>query len=128
MGLALREDGITASDRTIWMGRLPRLSGLDPERCNQLIQFMIDTEILHSDQGLLSIGESGERQFGKKNFMALFSVFLSPPLVKVFYGKQEIGEVHQTTFMVKEDAPSVLTLGGVPGKPSILTGPGARRT
>ena len=73
---------------------------------------MIDTEILHSDQGLLGIGQSGERQFGKKNFMELFSVFLSPPLVKVFHGKQEIGEVHQTTFIVKEDAPSVLTLGG----------------
>jgi len=73
---------------------------------------MIDTEILHSDQGLLSIGQSGERQFGKKNFMELFSVFLSPPLIKVFYGKQEIGEVHQTTFIIKEDAPSVLTLGG----------------
>lgn len=112
MGLALQEDGITASDWTTWLGRLPRLSGLEPEQCNQLIQFMIDTEILHSDQGLLSIGQSGERQFGKKNFMELFSVFLSPPLVKVFYGKQEIGEVHQTTFMVREDAPSVLTLGG----------------
>ncbi|MGB5834514.1 MAG: ATP-dependent helicase, partial [Thiohalocapsa sp.] len=38
--------------------------------------------------------------------------FLSPPLVKVLYGKQAIGEVHQTTFIVKEDALSVLTLGG----------------
>lgn len=112
MGLALQEDGITASDWTSWLGRLPRVSGLEPERCNQVIQYMIDTAILHSDQGLLSIGQSGERQFGKKNFMELFSVFLSPPLVRVFYGKQEIGEVHQTTFMVKEDAPSVLTLGG----------------
>ena len=77
-----------------------------------MIQYMVDTEILHSDQGIMSIGGSGERQFGKKNFMELFSVFLSPPLVKVFHGKQEIGEVHQSTFIVKEDGPSVLTLGG----------------
>ena len=112
MGLALQEDGIAASDWTTWLGRLPQLSGLEHEQCKQLIQFMIDAEILHSDQGLLSIGQFGERQFGKKNFMELFSVFLSPPLVKVFCGKQEIGEVHQTTFIVKEDAPSVLTLGG----------------
>jgi ATP-dependent Lhr-like helicase len=73
---------------------------------------MVDTEVLHSDQGLLSIGQSGERQFGKKNFMELFSVFLSPPMVKVFHGKQEIGEVHQSTFILKQDAPSVLTLAG----------------
>ena len=85
MGLALQEDGITASDWITWLGRLPRLSGLEPEQCQNLIQFMIDTEILHSDQGLLSIGQSGERQFGRKNFMELFSVFLSPPLVKVFH-------------------------------------------
>ncbi len=112
MGLALQEDGIIASDFRSWLGRLPGLSELESSRLDQLIQYMIDTEILHSDQGLFSIGQSGERQFGKKNFMELFSVFLSPPSVKVFHGNQEIGEVHQTTFIVKENAPSVLTLGG----------------
>ncbi len=112
MGLALQEDGIAASDWRSWLGQLPGLSELESGRLEQIIQYMIDTEILHSDQGLLSIGQSGERQFGKRNFMELFSVFLSPPLVKVFHGRQEIGEVHQTTFILKEDTPSVLTLGG----------------
>ncbi|MBA1445777.1 MAG: DEAD/DEAH box helicase, partial [Gammaproteobacteria bacterium] len=112
MALALQEDGITSADWTDWLGRLPGLNGLEPGQLSELIQYMVDMEILHSDQGIMSIGDSGERQFGKKNFMELFSVFLSPPLVKVFHGKQEIGEVHQSTFIVKEDAPSVLTLGG----------------
>jgi ATP-dependent helicase Lhr and Lhr-like helicase len=112
MALALQEDGITAADWGGWLGRLPGLRDREPDSLNRLIQYMIDTEILHSDQGLLSIGDSGERQFGKKNFMELFSVFLSPPLVKVLHGKQEIGEVHQSTFIVKEDGPCVLTLGG----------------
>lgn len=112
MALALQEDGITVADWGGWLGRLPGLRDRGPDSLNQLIQYMIDTEILHSDQGLLSIGDSGERQFGKKNFMELFSVFLSPPLVKVLHGKQEIGEVHQSTFIVKEDGPCVLTLGG----------------
>ena len=112
MALALQEDGITSADWADWLGRMPGLNGLEPGQFSELIQYMVDTEILHSDQGIMSIGDSGERQFGKKNFMELFSVFLSPPLVKVFHGKQEIGEVHQSTFIVKEDAPSVLTLGG----------------
>ena len=112
MGLALQEDGITAAEWPAWLGRLPGLNEIEPRRLSHLIQHMIDTEMLHSDQGLLSIGDSGERQFGKKNFMELFSVFLSPPLVKVFHGKQEIGEVHQSTFIVKEEGPCVLTLGG----------------
>ena len=112
MALSLQEDGITAADWSVWLGRLPGLSGEDPAQLNELIENMLTTGILHSDQGLLSIGASGERQFGKKNFMELFSVFVSPPLVTVLHGKQEIGEVHQSTFMVKEDGPSVLTLGG----------------
>ncbi|MCU7804188.1 MAG: DEAD/DEAH box helicase [Candidatus Thiodiazotropha sp. (ex Lucinoma borealis)] len=112
MALALQEDGITGAEWTAWLGRLPGLRDLDPDRFHKQIQYMVDTEILHSDQGILSIGDSGERQFGKKNFMELFSVFLSPPLVKVFHGKQEIGEVHQSTFIVKEGGPCVLTLGG----------------
>lgn len=112
MALALQERGITQNDWSEWLGRLPGLSHLPQQQLDQLIQYMTDTGILHSDQGILSIGESGERQFGKKNFMELFSVFLSPPLVKVFHGRQELGEVHQTTFAVKENAPCVLTLGG----------------
>lgn len=112
MALALQEDGITAADWPCWLGRLPGLSEQGADQLNELIRYMMGIEILHSDQGLMSIGDSGERRFGKKNFMALFSVFLSPPSVKVFHGKKEIGEVHQSTFMVKEDAPCVLTLGG----------------
>lgn len=112
MALALQEDGITAADWRDWLGRLPGLSELDSEEFKQVIQSMVDTDVLHSDQGLLSIGQSGERQFGKKNFMDLFSVFVSPPMVKVFHGRQEVGEVHQSTFILKQDVPSVLTLAG----------------
>lgn len=70
------------------------------------------TGILHSDSGILGIGQAGERSFGQKNSIELFSVFTGPPMIKVFHGKQELGEVHQLTFAVKEDGPSTLTLGG----------------
>lgn len=111
MALALQENGIGISDWPRWFDRLPGLED-QSEQLSELVEFMITSGILHSDEGLLSIGETGERHFGKKNFMDLFSVFISAPLVKVFHGNQEIGEVHQSTFMVKEDAPSVLTLAG----------------
>ncbi|MDF5814209.1 hypothetical protein P4118_29485 [Pseudomonas aeruginosa] len=44
--------------------------------------------------------------------MELFSVFTTPPMVKVFWGKQELGEVHQLTFAVRDNGPALLTLGG----------------
>lgn len=112
MALALQEEGITDADSIGWLGRFPGLSDWKPEQLSQLIEHMVTIGILHSDQGILSIGASGERQFGQKNFMELFSVFVSPPLVTVLHGKQELGEVHQSTFMVKEGGPCVLTLGG----------------
>ncbi|MNL06670.1 hypothetical protein D3C87_1273130 [compost metagenome] len=44
--------------------------------------------------------------------MELFSVFTTPPMVKIFWGKQELGEVHQLTFAVRDNGPALLTLGG----------------
>lgn len=123
MALALQEGGITFNDWPNWIGRLPGLSHLPPNQLSQLIQYMCDVGILHSDQGILSIGDSGERQFGRKNFMELFSVFLAPPLVKVFHGRQELGEVHQTTFALKENSPCVLTLGGRSWKTNYIDWP-----
>lgn len=112
MALALQENGTTLADWSGWLGRRPGLRDQSLDDLNALVQHMVTTGILHSDQGILSIGESGERQFGRKNFMELFSVFVSPPSVKVFHGRQEIGEVHQSTFIMKEEGPCVLTLGG----------------
>ena len=44
--------------------------------------------------------------------MQLFSVFDSPPLFTVFYGRTELGTVHQLTFQVRRDEPISLSLGG----------------
>lgn len=112
MGLTLQESGMTAADWPAWLGRRPGLERVELGLLEQVIDFMHATEILHADQGLMGIGQSGERQFGAKHFMELFSVFVSPPSVKVFHGRQEIGEVHQSTFIVREEGPAVLTLAG----------------
>ncbi|MEA3641936.1 MAG: DEAD/DEAH box helicase [Lamprobacter sp.] len=112
MGLTLQESGMTAADWPTWLGRRPGLERVELGLLAQILDFMHATEILHADQGLMGIGQSGERQFGAKHFMALFSVFVSPPSVKVFHGRQEIGEVHQSTFILREEGPAVLTLAG----------------
>lgn len=112
MALTLQESGIIAQDYPKWIGMMPGFASIKPEHLIQVIHYMTNTGILHSDSGLLGIGRSGEQSFGRKNFMELFSVFTSPPMVKVFHGNRELGEVHQITFMVKEQGPSILTLGG----------------
>jgi ATP-dependent Lhr-like helicase len=112
MALTLQEKGIIAQDIKSWIGNMPGFLQLPDKELSSVVEYMNSNGTLHSDSGILGIGSTGERTFGQKNFMELFSVFTSPPMVKVFHGKQELGEVHQLTFAVKEEGPALLTLGG----------------
>ena len=46
----------------------------------------------------------GEKAYGRKNFLELFSVFLSPPLFSILHGRQELGFVDELTFLGKTTA------------------------
>lgn len=112
MALLLQEQGMIAQDIAKWVGAMPGFSVIADSDKGQVLDYMLSTGVLHSDSGVLGIGRTGEKSFGQKNFMELFSVFTSPPMVKVFHGKQELGEVHQLTFAVKGEGSALLTLGG----------------
>jgi ATP-dependent Lhr-like helicase len=73
---------------------------------------MIAKQILWSDGGILSFAPEGEARYGRKNFMELLSVFTSPPLFRVTWGKKELGFVHESTFFNRQNKPSVLLLAG----------------
>jgi ATP-dependent Lhr-like helicase len=77
-----------------------------------LVDSMIDSGILWSDGGILSFAPEGEAKYGRKNFMDLLSVFTSPPLFRVLFGRKELGSVHESTFFNREDGPAVLLLAG----------------
>lgn len=112
MAMCLQEGGIIAQDIDRWLGRMPGFAAIDGKQRKQLVSYMHETGILHADSGLLSIGHKGERSFGYQHFMELVSVFTTPPMIKVFHGKQELGEVHELTFAIGDGAPALLTLGG----------------
>lgn len=112
LALILQEKGLISEDIDRWIGRMPGYSVIDTDSKAKVLGYMLSSEILHSDSGILGVGRKGEKAFGPKNFMEIFSVFTSPPMVKVFHGKQELGEVHQLTFAVRDDGPALLTLGG----------------
>lgn len=112
MALALQEQGIGRLDWRDWFKRLPGLESVESTLFEQIVEHMREKGILFEDQGVLSLGDEGEREYGQKNFMDLFSVFVSPPTVRVFYGKQELGEVHQSTFLLGRHEPIVLSLAG----------------
>lgn len=112
MALALQEGGIGRLDWFKWIDGVYGFSQLPRESIDELVRWMIETEILSDDSGLLWLGTKGEQTFGRQNFMELFSVFMTPPIFRILHGRQEIGQVDESALLVKQDGPRVLSLGG----------------
>jgi ATP-dependent Lhr-like helicase len=112
MALTLQERGIGRSQLWEWLGGVPAFREMPRQRREEVLRWMIDQEILCSDQGILGLGREGEEAYGRMNFLELFSVFLSPPLFSVLHGRQELGFVDELTFLGRHDGPRTLLLGG----------------
>jgi ATP-dependent Lhr-like helicase len=112
MTLCLQESGIGLHTWSEWLSGVFRSSRVSVAESAQLVEHMLKCGYLYADEGILSIGQQGEKRFGKRNYMPLFSVFDSPPLFTVFYGRAELGSVHPLTFQVRRNEPISLSLGG----------------
>jgi ATP-dependent Lhr-like helicase len=112
MGVVLQQRGIATDEIWGWLDGCPAFTNMTAETRKTIVNWMLDQQILFRDGGLLSFGPKGEEIFGRKNFLELFSVFLSPPLFTVLHGRQELGFVDELTFLGKKDSARVLLLGG----------------
>jgi ATP-dependent Lhr-like helicase len=112
MALCLQERGIGRSEWFGWLEAVPAFSRMDRAVVGTLVDFMLDSQILWSDGGILAFAPEGESKYGRKNFMDLLSVFTSPPLFQVTWGRKELGHVHESTFFKPDGGPSVLLLAG----------------
>ena len=112
MALSLQERGIGRSVWFEWLESVPALRLMDRSVLSSLVDSMIARQILWSDRGILSFAPEGEAKYGRKNFMELVSVFTSPPLFHVTWGRKDLGFVHESTFFNKQNKPSVLLLAG----------------
>ncbi|MDB4947825.1 MAG: Lhr-like helicase [Gemmatimonadetes bacterium] len=112
LALVLQEGSLVAADVPAWLGGFCRTAGVSERHLAQLLAWMCDTGLLHGDGGILSIGSEGEKRYGAKHFLEIFSVFLSPPLFRVLYGRAELGEVHEDSFRRDAEGPVLLSLGG----------------
>ena len=112
MALVLQERGIGQREWFEWVADVPAFAAMEPDKLVSLVEYLIATGILWSDNGLLSFGPEGEAKYGRQNFMELLSVFTSPPLFKVLNGQKELGFVHESTFYNQKEGPAVLVLAG----------------
>lgn len=112
MALTLQESGIGRATWLEWIRGVPGFRSMSAGQIEQVVVSMLDKEILWEDQGILAFGRAGEETFGRQHFLELFSVFMSPPMFSIMYGRQELGYVDQMSFQGKQEGPRVLLLGG----------------
>ncbi len=80
MALALQENGIGQREWLDWVRNVPAFVTMPAERIAHVTTWMLQQGILWNDQGILWLGHKGEEDYGRQNFLELFSVFLSPLL------------------------------------------------
>jgi ATP-dependent Lhr-like helicase len=114
MALAVQQRGVTRHTVLRWLDRVPAFAAVSAEQLQQLIDWMVSQELMWDDNGVLWFGRQGEKVYGRRNFMELFTVFLVPPVFEVMHGRQHIGSVDEIVFLTKQQGIPVLLLGGRP--------------
>lgn len=112
MALSLQERGIGRRTWLEWIRGVPAFREMYTAQIEQVVGWMLERGLLWEDEGILGIGKQGEEAYGRKHFLELFSVFMSPPLFSVLHGGQELGFVDELTFLGKQEGPRILLLGG----------------
>ena len=112
MALTLQEKGIGRDLWMSWISGVSAFARIPDDEIQQIVQWMLQHEILWSEQGILAIAREGEETFGRRHFLELLSVFTSPPLFTVLCGRRELGFVDELTFLGKREGTVVLLLGG----------------
>ncbi len=102
MALILQEGGISRHKLLPWVEAAYPFSSIREERLQQLVATMLEREILYEADGLLSLGQRGEKLYGRKNFFELYAVFTAPPVMRVQHGKEDVGYI-QALFVSMHD-------------------------
>lgn len=106
--------GAVSSERC-WeqLSRVPDFSGITREEFDRLIAYMLKEEYLFESGGLLSLGDKAERQFGRRNFQKLYSVFSTPQLYRVkTEAGRDLGSLEQSFADRLVEQMSAFLLGG----------------
>ena len=79
-----------------------------------LLDHLVEAQILASVDGLLVLGDAGEERYGRRNFLALYSVFETPEEIKVLGTDRRVIGTLQTWFVqqVGQEPDFVFLLAG----------------
>ncbi len=96
LALGQQEQGIPLADWWAWVGQAAPFKGITADERAALLQHMREEEIIAEDGGRLSLGPQGEKLYGGKNFLPLYSVFDTADSLDVCWGQRIIGNIEAT--------------------------------
>ncbi|MGK4005348.1 DEAD/DEAH box helicase [Sorangium sp. So ce1036] len=113
LAMTQQHGGISAERCWQMLARVPDFRGIRREEYLELIEHMKREGYLFESGGLLGMGLTAERVFGKKNFLELYAVFSSPVLYKVqTESKRDLGSLEQAFVDRLVEEMSTFLLGG----------------
>ncbi len=107
LALCLQEGHVGSRTWPEWWAGLSPFGSAGP-----ILAHLVEHGFLETDGGMLFIGPSAEKHFGRRHFMEITSVFTSPPEFTVLHGRAEIGRADPSLLADKEEGPRLLLLAG----------------
>ena len=91
LALCLQHRGLSRDGWQATIGRLPVFRDMASKDRDTIVEHLVTTGIVGFDGVWLSMGEEGEKRFGRRHFLELVSVFTASPLFEVLHGNRPIG-------------------------------------
>jgi len=78
LAMSLAGSGVSLSDAWDHLRTVPDFQGISRDEFDRLVEWLIQDNALILVSGLLVLGSTAQRRFGRRNFMELYAVFSSP--------------------------------------------------
>jgi ATP-dependent helicase Lhr and Lhr-like helicase len=96
LAMVLQFGAVSAERCWEQLSRVPDFRSITRGEFDAVVEHMKTEGFLFESGGLLSMGETAEKRFGKKNFLELYAVFSSPVLYRVVtHAKRDVGSLEQ---------------------------------
>ncbi|MFQ5605588.1 MAG: DEAD/DEAH box helicase, partial [bacterium] len=113
--LSLQNSGIDPNTAWEVLSKAYCFSNISQQKFNELVEFMLEQKYFRDVDGLLVVGEEGEKTFLGSNWRRLFSVFDSGPMYEVWDENKHIGTL-DSAFVETLEVPFLFVLGGIEWK------------
>lgn len=112
LAVVLQYRSISQMDLTVILEPFLGAAKIDGEEFTAILSYMISTQTLILDGGMILMGPQGEKLYGYRHFMNIYSVFDAPQQVRVLHGNRELGYVDDMLFRQPEGKEVTISLGG----------------